>query len=298
MSKPLQGYFPIMPTPYTRDRQVDLASVRRLVDYLIVNGVQGMAPNGGDSEGRYLTTEERIRITEIVLETNAGRAPVLVGTSAPTTEEAVLLTRHAQRAGADAVFVMPPSNWKGEINKETAQEEMLAHYQAVCEGSDIPIMIHAVASMDTPFLQTLLERYPRIQYIKEETTFGPKLRKYVQALGQRVRIFGPGAHYPAELEWGAMGVMPSCCAPHTHARIFELWQQGQHDKARQEWNRILPLVFWRWHTAAQEAGKVYLMHMGVFETAFTRPNLATLKLEEADRQEMLRVLATLGEPPY
>lgn len=73
---------------------------------------------------------------------------------------------------------------------------------------------------------------------------------------------------------------------------------------------MLPLVFWRWHTAG-EAGKLYLVHMGVFEHSYCRQQVSTpgthtgaeisfgsLKLDEADRQEMLAILATMGDPPY
>jgi len=299
MPRKLAGYYPIMATAYDREGQVDLAAMRRLTEYLIANGAQGMSPNGGDSEARYLSAEERMRIVDAVVEANAGRTPVLVGCSAPTTKESALLCRQAQRAGADAVFVMPPANWQGTLLEPAVPaEEMLAHYERICEGLDIPLMVHATKAMDIPFMERLMERIPNVQYIKEETTHGSKLRQYVQALGDRVTIFGPGLHYPAELEWGAMGVMPSCCASYAHARVFDLWQAGRHDEARRMWNRMLPLVFWRWHTASQEAGKVFLMHMGIFQTAYTRPKMGTLALDEADRQEMLRILEAMGGPPY
>jgi 4-hydroxy-tetrahydrodipicolinate synthase len=299
MTRKLQGYFPIMATAYDRDGQVDLLAMRRLTEFLIANGAQGMSPNGGDSEARYLSEEERMRIVDAVVETNAGRTPVLVGCSAPTTAESARLCRQAQRAGADAAFVMPPANWQGTLLEPTVPaEEMLAHYEAICEGLDFSLMIHATRTMDIHFMERLMERLPNVQYIKEETSHGPKLRQYVRALGGRVTIFGPGLHYPAELEWGALGVMPSCCAPHAQARVFDLWQAGQHDEARRTWNHMLPLVHWRWHTAAQEAGKTFLMHMGILQNAYTRPNMGSLALDEADRQEMLRVLEAMGGPPY
>jgi dihydrodipicolinate synthase/N-acetylneuraminate lyase len=105
--------------------------------------------------------------------------------------------------------------------------------------------------------------------------------------------------------------MPSCAAPGAHAQVFDLWQEGRHDEARDEWNRILPLVFWRWHTSAGEAGKLFLKQMGVFEHAYCRQQVTvsgqhsgaevdfgSLKLDDADREEMLAILATMGEPPY
>lgn len=305
MYRELAGYFPIMPTAYRQDGEIDLASMRRLTEYLIENGAQGMSPNGGDSEGRHLKEEERMRSLDAILETNNGRTPVLAGTTAHTIEEAARLTQHAQRAGADAVFVMP--TWEAWVSAEQAgsgeakgmsHDEMLAAYDQIIGNTDIPIMIHAIRGMDLAFMQAMIARFPTVKYIKEETTHGPRLREYLRELTGQVTIFGPGLHYPAELGWGAMGVMPSCCAPHTHARVFELHQLGYHDLARREWNRMLPLVFWRWHTSSQEAGKVYLQHLGVFEHAYVRPTFPALKLDEGDRKEMLRVLEAMGGPPY
>ena len=149
-------------------------------------------------------------------------------------------------------------------------EEVVDFYDRICREIEIPVMIHGTADMDFTVTGALLERFPIITHIKEETSHGPKLRQYVEKLGDRVTVFAPGLHYPGELGWGALGVMPSCAAPRAHARVFDLWQEGRHDEARDEWNRMLPLVFWRWHTAAGEAGKVYLKHMGVFEHAYCR----------------------------
>ncbi|MBN1400263.1 MAG: dihydrodipicolinate synthase family protein [Anaerolineae bacterium] len=298
MTKLMRGYAPIVPTPYTDDNQVDLASLRRLTEYLVANGAQGMSPNGGDSEARHLSEGERQRAVDAVMEVNAGRIFVNVGASAPTTGESKRLCQYAQRAGADGVFVMPPGNWRGTLTEEVSDEEMLAHYETVCDGLDIPMMIHATRAMDVPFLVRLIERIPAVQYVKEETTHGPKLRRYVRELGDKVTLFGPGLHYPAELEWGAMGVMPSCCAVHSHGRVFDLWQAGRVDEARATWNRMLPLVFWRWRTSPQEAGKWFLMHEGVFETRYTRPEHGKLVLDEADYREMLRVLDAMGGEPW
>ena len=306
MSKPLRGYFPIMATPYREDGSVDLASVERLVHYLIDNGAQGMSPNGGDSEAPHLSVEERMAVLEAVVGANRGRTPVLVGTSADTVEDSVQLARHAQETGADAVFTHPGWGRSG-----LSADEVVAYYDELCRDLEIPVMVHGTRDIDLPVLQTLADRFPIIQYVKEETSHGPKLRQYVKELGDRLTVFGPGLHYHGELGWGALGVMPSCAAPAAHSRVFDLWQEGRHDESRREWNRMLPLVFWRWHTAAGEAGKLFLKHMGVFETSYTRQKVAlpgehtgsevrfgTLTLDEADRQEMLTILEHMGGPPY
>ena len=292
MSRPLRGYFPIMPTPYTAANEVDYPSIRRLVRFLIENGAQGMSPNGGDSEARYLTEDERRQILDTVLEENAGRTPVLVGCSAPTTVESSRLCRHASAAGADGVFVMPPANWTGTLlAPRTPDDEMLAHYERIAEGLTIPLMVHATAGMSVDFIRKLAESAPQTSYIKEETSPGAKLREYTEAFDGKLTVFGPGLHYAAELEWGALGVMPSCCGPALHARVFDLWMAGQTEEARSEWNRLLPLVFWRWHTSAKEAGKLYLREHGVFETTSVRPDFGKTALDDSDAAEMRRVMA-------
>lgn len=286
MTTQLRGYFPIMATPYDAENRVDLASVRRLVGFLVRNGAQGMSPNGGDSESPHLTPEERRQILEVVIDANGGRTPVLAGTSGHSTEESLQLNRDAQELGASAVFAMPA--WD---SKEYTDDDIIAYYGAISEVLEIPIMVHGIHNMDVSLIGQLLDRFPGIRYVKEETSHGPKLRRYVREFGDRIDIFGPGLHYPGELGWGARGVMPSCCAPQLHGRIFDAWEAGQPDEARRLWNELLPLVFWRWHTAAGEAGKLYLKHLGVFSTSRTRPDFDMLKLDEADRLEMLAILA-------
>jgi len=290
-----------MATPFNADGSVDLAGVRRLTAFLLENGVQGLSPNGGASEARHMTEDERNRILDVVMEVNQGRAGVLVGCSAGTTAESARLCRYAQRAGADAVFVMPPANWEGMslLEPRLPEEEMLAHYETIADGLDIPIMVHAVAAMTCEWFLKLTERVPTVKYIKEETTHNNgKLRELVRAVGDRITIFGPGYHYPAELGWGARGVMPSCVAPRTRSRIFELWEEGRKEEARELWNRMLPVYFWQVNSGYHiEAGKHYLVEMGVFAAAFTRPEVGKLMLDRDDVAEMREALKALGQPP-
>lgn len=291
MTKLLRGYFPIMPTAFDDSGQIDLTSIRRLVNFLVENGAHGMSPNGGDSECRYLVADERKRITDAVVEENSGRLPVLVGTSSKSTEESVDLSHYAAKAGADAVFVKPPSD-----REDVSDDEMFAHYATIANATDITIMIHATGNMTVELVRRLIEGIPTVKYIKEETSFGPKLTTYIRALSNLITVFGPGHQYITELARGIQGVMPSCCAPTTHARIFDLWQEGNHGKARSEWHRLLPLVHWRWQSSPHEAGKEYLKHMGVFSTSYSRSIEGKKLLEEYSLREMLEILEWKGSP--
>jgi len=293
MARELAGYYPIMATAFREDGEVDLESMRRLTGFLVENGAQGMSPNGGDSEGPRLTVDERNRILDVVVEECAGRAGVLAGGWSKTVDDAIAVCRYASQTGADALFVHPPQEWENPT-----QDQLYGFYASICDAIEIPLMIHAARGMDVGFMNRLLEHLPNVEYIKEETSFGRTLRQYVRELGDRVTVFGPGLHYVAELEWGAMGVMPSCCAPRAHSLVFDLFQEGRKREAEDMWHRMLALVFWRWHTSAQEAGKEFLKHMGIFETTYCRSNDGKRMLEDADREEMLRILKCMGGPPY
>jgi len=286
MPTALRGYFPIMPTAFDEAGNVDVASMRRLTDFLIENGAHGMSPNGGDSECYNLNAEERKRITDAVVEQAAGRAPVLVGTSGGSTEESVLLSRYAEKAGASAVFVRPPAN-----REDMPDDEMFAHYATVCECIRIPVMIHATGNMTRPFMERLVQALPNVQYIKEETDHGPKTAAYVRAFEGRVSVFGPGVSLMAELDRGIVGYMPSCCEPRLYAGVFDLWQSGDEEGARRQWNRLLPIIHWRWRTNSFEAGKEYLKHRGIFTTSYSRANGGKRKLDEYDLKEMLSILS-------
>lgn len=291
MAGPLRGYSPIMPTAFDDDGEVDLVSMRRLANFLVENGAHGMSPNGGDSECRTLKAEERKRVTEVVVEEVAGRLPVLVGTSTESTEESVDLTRHAEKAGADAVFVMPPFG-----QPDITDDEMHAHYAAVCSSVQLPVMIHATANMAPSFIERLQEKLPNVKYIKEETDPGQKISAYLEALGDRITVFGPGVSLMVELERGISGYMPTTCEPRIYAGIFDLWQAGDREGARREWHRLLPLIHWHLRAGSQEGRKEYLKHMGVFRTTYCRSTEGRRVLDDYDREEMREILATMEDP--
>ena len=282
-----------MPTAFDGDGQVDLGSMRRLVNFLVENGAHGMSPNGGDSEGRHLSMDERKRITDAVVEEAAGRLPVLVGTSfRPTTDEAVELTIYAEKAGAAAVFVTPLA--EGE---DDTDDQMFAHYAAVSGAVNIPVMIHATRNMTPCFIERLVDKLPNVKYIKEETDHGPQISAFVRAVGDRATVFGPGTNLMIELARGILGYMPSCCEPRLYAGVFDLWQGGDKEGARRQWHRLLPLVHWRWRTSSYEAGKEYLKHRGIFRTPYCRTTEGKYLLDDHDRREMLDILAQMNPSP-
>ena len=103
----LQGSICALVTPF-RDGAVDDSTYEQFVDWQIDQGTEGLVPCGTTGESPTLSHDEHMRVTEICINVAKGRVPVIAGTGSNSTEEAVMLTAHAKKAGADAALVVTP----------------------------------------------------------------------------------------------------------------------------------------------------------------------------------------------
>ena len=151
-------------TPF-RDGTVDRAALARLAAHLVESGVRALYPCGCTGEATSLTREERAAIITTTVETSRGRAAVVAGTGMALTSETIELSREAIRLGADAVMVISPYSCK------PTQEGLLAHYRAVADAIDRPIVLYNVPSRTgvalTAETVAKLGEHPRIRAIKE-----------------------------------------------------------------------------------------------------------------------------------
>src|SRR5947209_16178046 len=124
-------------TPF-RDGEIDFAELRRLVEWHVEQGTDGLAPVGTTGESPTLDHTEHERVIAAVTETARGRLKVMPGTGSNNTREAVRLTKSAQRAGADGALMIGPY-----YNKPT-QEGYFRHFAAVAEACDLPIVLYNI----------------------------------------------------------------------------------------------------------------------------------------------------------
>lgn len=125
-------------TPMRADGAVDFDALDRLVDFHVDNGTDGIVAVGTTGESATLDVQEHIDVVRRVIERSAKRLPVIAGTGANSTAEAIHLTRLAKEAGADACLLVTPY-----YNKPT-QEGLYRHYRAVAEAVDIPLILYNV----------------------------------------------------------------------------------------------------------------------------------------------------------
>jgi 4-hydroxy-tetrahydrodipicolinate synthase len=289
----VRGIVPIVPTPFSDDGAVDLASLRRLVDHLIDAGVHGLAVLGVASETYALTDAERLAVIETAADQTAGRVPLLAGNSHASGEAAASLARAAEAAGAEMLLVMPP-----HFVKPTART-LVDYFAAVAQAVEIPLMIQdnpgwTSVQISIPVFRELAE-LPNVTHAKIEVPHPPtKMREVRAAVGDRFTILGglAGNWLLEELAAGCVGTMPAAIMPETYVAVWERWEAGDADGARELFDRNHPLIR---VTAQQSVGFAMTKHLlwkaGVIASPRVRNPLPQLSPDDlADLEAVLRTL--------
>ena len=158
-----RGVFPAIITPFLKDESLDEEGLKRNIEYLNKTGIAGIIPCGTTGESATLTFEEHKRVVGIAVE--ASKVPVIAGTGSNNTSEALELTRHAAKAGADAALLITPY-----YNKPN-DKGMYEHFKKIAENCDIPIVLYNVPKRTgidlKPELVAKLSRIKNIVAIKE-----------------------------------------------------------------------------------------------------------------------------------
>ncbi|WP_426954703.1 dihydrodipicolinate synthase family protein [Muricoccus radiodurans] len=292
--EPFRGTYTVLITPFTADGAgVDLPALRRLVEYQITEGVRGLIPLGSTGEFLSVSREERAAIVDCVVKTAAGRVPVLVGTGAEDTREAVALSKEAEAQGADGVMVIPP------FYSVPTEEELQHHYDAIARAIGIPIMVYnnpATANVDlTPPILAELSRIPNCRYVKESTLEVTRVRDIIALCGDRMEVFAGVLGY--ESAWlGAIGWVAVCSnvAPRLSSEMFDAAAfEADREKALTLYRRLAPLLPWvggpRYVSGTKAAFRLIGMDMGA-------PRPPRLPLPARDLPALAGVLRGIGLP--
>lgn len=298
MTKPqarLEGVYPILATPFTETGEVDEASLRELVRFLLHAKVDGIALFGNASEMYTLLDRERERIAGIVCEEVKGRVPLVFGSGHTGLEGAVHLSKWAEKAGADMLMVLPPYMVKPD------NQRLYEYFAAVAKAVDIPVMLQDApgasgVSIPVASMVKLARDFPNITHVKVEappTTV--KITEVVERSEGRLTVFGGlnGIYLYEELCRGAVGTMPACEFPDVCVEIFQLFRSGNREAARELFYRYLPFI--RIGTIqgyAMSVHKEVLKAGGVIRSAYVRnPNPP---VDEQLRKEVFETLKGLN----
>jgi dihydrodipicolinate synthase/N-acetylneuraminate lyase len=238
---PLSGLICPMLTPFDEHDHINKKAVKELVDYLIASGVDGLLPAGTTGEGFLMTTEERMRLAEIVVESAGGRAAVIIHTGCITTAETVMLTEHAQKIGADGASIITPYFYTLD------EQELFEHYTAVARAvPGFPLSLYsfpgnAKQEITPNLLINIRQAAPQYVAIKLSSIDLIRFQEYVQAGGDEFNpLCGADALALPALSVGSRGQVSgnSNVFPEVFRRLIDAYHAGDLDLARSEQARI------------------------------------------------------------
>ena len=278
---PNSGIHPIAPTPFTDSGDLDLEGMKRVLDCMIDQGVDGICILANYSEQFLLSDAERDTLLDLCMTHVAGRVPVIVTTSHFSTRLAAARSKRAAEAGASMLMLMPPYHGTALRADEKGIEE---HFARVAEASGLPIMVQDAplsgVSLSVPFLVRLGKKVPQVTHFKiEVASAAGKLRALIEAGGDAIK--GPfdgeeSITLMADLDAGATGTMCSALLPDLIKPVVTLHLEGRRSEAAAIYARILPLINYENRQCGLRACKTVMMEGGVIRSDAVRHPLEAL----------------------
>jgi len=290
--KPLVGTFVALATPFANDGSVDEEALKKLVNYVIEGGVEGVVPCGTTGEKSTLTIEEHKRVIERVIEYTAGRALVIAGTGSNDTRHAAEMARFARKAGADAGLSVVPY-----YNKPT-QEGLVRHYLTIAERSDLPLVVYNIPSrtgtkMTAETLLRLAEKCPLVQAVKDATKDLDFAAEVIRNRPQGFRVLsGDDSGALALIAMGGDGVISVIAneTPKQFSEMVRLALKGRFQRAREIFYELHELMRANFLETNPIPVKAALAMMGLIKENYRLP---LCPMGEANRERLRNVLLDL-----
>lgn len=244
MSDNLHGVLTALATPFDQDGAIDVAKLKRVVDRSINAGVDGVVVAGSTGEVGALSSEERLRLVDTVVEHTAGRVPVIAQTGATNTAEAVRLSRAAQRAGADVVMLITP------YYEPLSISETVAYLTDVSASVDLPVMLYNIpavtgVNLNPDTVRDLASTVANIRYIKDSSANWEQALQLIHHHSDVIGTFiGWDAYLFSALAEGAAGVMAGTAnvVPDEIVEVARLIADGNLTAALDRWKTLYPVI--------------------------------------------------------
>ena len=236
------GTYTAIVTPFRRGA-VAYDELRKLVEFQIKGGIDGLVPVGTTGESPTVTHEEHLEIIRGTIAAVRGRVPVIAGTGSNSTREAVDLTKAADAAGADGMLVVAPY-----YNRPT-QEGLFQHFGRIAESTDKPIVLYSIpgrcgVEIGVGVIERLRAKYPHVAHVKEAGGSVDRVDQIIQALGDSVTVLsGDDSLTLPFMSVGAKGVISvvSNYFPREVTRLAALALAGDYARARALHRKLYPL---------------------------------------------------------
>ncbi|GHF45942.1 dihydrodipicolinate synthase family protein [Seohaeicola zhoushanensis] len=295
--QPYSGVWPVAPTPFHDTGELDDDGMRRVLDCMIDQKVDGICILANFSEQFLISDEERFHLMRLSAEHIGGRVPLIVTISHFATPIVVSRAKQAQSLGADIVMMMPP--YHGALLKGTP-EQTFEQFRAVGEVG-IPIMLQDAplsgVDLPVPLLVRMAQEIEMLKLFKIECAqAAAKLRALIELGGEAIE--GPfdgeeGITLLADLDAGATGCMTSAMIPDLIGPVVRDFLAGDESGAAAAYGRILPAINHENRQCGFRAAKAAMVAGGVIKSDFCRHPIPAL---HPDTREMLLNLLTPLDP--
>jgi 4-hydroxy-tetrahydrodipicolinate synthase len=229
-------------TPF-KNGAVDWQSLEALVEFHLENGTHGIVPCGTTGESATLSHQEHDEVIRAVIKSVDRRVPVIAGTGSNSTDEAVRLTREAEKSGADGALMISPY-----YNRPT-QEGIYQHYKKVAGEVGIPIIIYNIpgrtGSKIEPETLARLAEIKNVAGVKEATGSVDQAIDVLRLCGDGLAVYsGEDSLIYSLMALGGKGVISTCAnvAPKQTAQLTEACLKGEWDKGREMQFQLIPLI--------------------------------------------------------
>ena len=285
-----KGVITALVTPFRNDR-IDEEALRRLVDEQISAGIDGLVPVGTTGESPTLSSEEHIRVIEIVVQETRKRVPVLAGTGGNATREAIELTQAAKAVGADGTLQVTPY-----YNKPT-QDGLYRHFKAVADAAPLPMVVYNVPGRTgcdlLPETIARLCELPLVVGVKEATGNLQRAAQIISRVGDRLSLLsGDDATAFPFYALGGNGCISvvSNVVPADMAAMWDAAAAGNWGKARELHYKLFPLSEGLFIEANPIPVKAALAMMGKIADEIRAP---LYPMAGAGREKVRTILADL-----
>ena len=292
MRATFQGSIVAMVTPF-RNGKIDEPKVKELVELHVKNGTDAIVPCGTTGESPTLSHDEHHHMVELTVAAAAGRIPVIAGTGSNSTSEAIGLTKHAERSGANGALVVNPY-----YNKPT-QEGLYQHFRAVAESTALPIVVYNIqgrtaVNIETDTMARLVRDCQNIVGVKEASGSLDQMSQVILACGPDFSVISGDDNITLPLlAIGGRGVISVIAniVPRETSEMVHAALDGDWKRARELHYKLFPLARAAFLETNPIPIKEAMAMAGMLEPEFRLP---MCRMGEANRAKLAGILKTYG----
>ena len=287
----LKGSYSVTITPTSSDGKIKVKSLEKYFNWQIKKKIGGLIILGSTGEFLSISDQNRSKMIKESVSIVDNRVPLLVGTAAENTYDAIKYSVEAQAQNADGVMIIPP------FYSTPTPEELINHFKMISKEIDIPIMVYnnpATSNIDiTPEIFAELAKIKNVRYCKESTMDVTRVKEIDKQSKGKIKVFGGIMGYESYLN-GAIGwvSVPSNIVPQECTNIYEnIKIKKNFENAKKIYDKITPvikLVGKHFYVAATK----YMLNLMGFDVG--KPLLPRLDLSESKKSECRKVFKQLN----